>query len=99
MKKQWNSFDESLKIDPEDPDVLNYKGFLLRMLEDYDKARECFEMAIKINPDFILPYYNLGIIEKESKNPQKALDLFEKVLNIDSEFLKHGFRRELFFND
>ena len=43
---------------------------------NYDKAIECYQKAIKINPENADPYYNMGIAYLQKKRDISAEDSF-----------------------
>jgi len=55
IDKALTSFEEALKVDPKNPDVLTRKGNVLRTTEKLQEAVECYNKAIAIKDDFI--YY------------------------------------------
>ena len=61
------------------------KGIELTNREDYEKAIEKFEKAVKTDPEFIDAYYNLGILQEYLGENEKALESFEKVLKYNPE--------------
>ena len=52
-------------------------------LGEYQKAKECYEKAIKINPNYADAHYNLGVIFKELGENQKAKECYEKAIEIN----------------
>ena len=53
--------------------------------KEYDKAIECYQKAIEINPDFADAYYNMGIAYRHKENYDKAIECYQKVIEIDPE--------------
>lgn len=51
--------------------------------ENFKKAIEYFEKALKIDPDFAFAWDNLGVSYRELNNYDKALESYEKSLEID----------------
>ena len=43
-------FEQALLKNPNDPDLLNSKGVVLRSLGRYDEAIECFNKSLEIDP-------------------------------------------------
>ncbi|MCY4490820.1 MAG: tetratricopeptide repeat protein [Thaumarchaeota archaeon] len=43
-------FEDALIIKNNDPDLLNYKGVVLRSMGRYDEASECFNKSLEIDP-------------------------------------------------
>ena len=53
------------------------------MIGKFNNAKNCYEKAIKINPNFASAYNNLGLIFLKNKDKPKAIDLFNKAIEID----------------
>ena len=51
--------------------------------ENFKKAIEYFEKALKIDPEFAFAWDNLGVSYRELNNYDKALESYEKSLEID----------------
>ncbi len=70
-----------------DPDILgevyNFVGFSYLQSGEIDEAVKNFNIAIQKNPDFALPYYNLGEIEYEKGNYQKAIKFYKEAIKRD----------------
>ena len=45
-----NSFEQSISLNQNDPDLWNLKGITLRSLGRYDEAIECFNKSLEIDP-------------------------------------------------
>ncbi|MHA1301087.1 MAG: tetratricopeptide repeat protein [Candidatus Helarchaeota archaeon] len=52
-----------------------------------DKTIECFKNSIKINPNFIDAWYNLGVFYFEIEDFEKAIKCFKEILKKDSKNL------------
>jgi tetratricopeptide (TPR) repeat protein len=55
-------------------------------LDDELAARDSFEDAIKIDPDYEEALYNLAVLD-EDKNPEKSLALLERAIQVDPDYL------------
>ena len=66
--------------------LLNNKGIKYSKAKKYEKAKIYFEKAIKVNPNYVNAYANLGIVYKIKGDLEYAISLFNKALNIDSTF-------------
>jgi len=78
---------KALKLDPLNPIVqinngINYLYTPTGWGGDREKAKECFEKAIQIAPNFVDVYVWLGILY-EMKDKEKAKELYEKALAIN----------------
>jgi tetratricopeptide (TPR) repeat protein len=85
------AFDQALKLKPNDPALITFKGIVYYAKGQNDKAMKEFEAAIKLNPNFGRAYYQRGMIyEKQEKFDQALADLKKaKSLGygIDSDFI------------
>lgn len=85
------AFDQALKLKPNDPALITYKGIVYYAQSQNDRAMKEFEAAIKLNPSFGRAYYQRGMIyEKQEKFDQALADLKKaKSLGygVDSDFI------------
>ena len=65
--------------------TLTLLGATYAHLNDAAAAREAFEEAIKLDPNYDEAMYNFAVIE-EKTNPEKARELLEKAIQIDPEY-------------
>ena len=59
---------------------------MLAQISDFNKAKELFEKAIKIKPDYAIAYSNLGAVFKELGNFKESIKTCEKAIEIDDKF-------------
>jgi tetratricopeptide (TPR) repeat protein len=70
------AFDQALKLKPNDPALITYKGIVYYAKGKNDQAMKLFEEAIKLNPKFGRAYYQRAmILEKQEKFDQAVTDL------------------------
>jgi len=43
-------FEQALLLNPDDPDLWNQKGVVLRSLGRYDEALECYNKSLQLDP-------------------------------------------------
>lgn len=55
-------------------------------LADYASARDAFEEAIQIDPNYEEALYNLAVLD-EKPNPPRSLELLERAIQIDPDYL------------
>jgi tetratricopeptide (TPR) repeat protein len=73
-----------LELTPGDPDVLTDMGVMYRELGQTDKALECFDAAIKLNPRHEIAHFNKGIVLLTDKgDTDGALAVFAELLRIN----------------
>ena len=77
------------------PDIGKIKAEFYNMLaisfqlkKEYEKARENYEKAIKINPDIAEFYYGLAIVFHEIKEYEKAKENYEKAIEINPNLIQ-----------
>ena len=89
-EKAIEYFDLSLKILPNQPNVLKYKSLALCELKKYKKALKCLDKALEIDGDDIDYYIEKIHVYKEMgdyENIKKVLDIIEKIDAENPEFL------------
>ncbi|MBF0479222.1 MAG: tetratricopeptide repeat protein [Candidatus Omnitrophica bacterium] len=64
-------------------DISNILGYLYFWDKDYKKAEQFYQKAIKQDPKFFLPQFNLAELYYDRGDYVKALPLFKKCLSLD----------------
>jgi len=74
-------FQKAYELNPDDKEVLNAIGiiYLLRF-EDFPKAIDFFQKAVKVDHDFSEAYNNLGFAYEKSGRFDDAIDSYKKAL-------------------
>ena len=73
---------KSLELFPKSAEIYNIIGISYQFLNQIDEATNCFEKAIKINPNFSKPFNNLANILKEKQEFEAAIDQYKKALSL-----------------
>ena len=73
----------SEKIDQERTDIYNLKGFCHFKLKEHEKAIQCFEKVIQLNPGSAIDYANIGSNYRDMGNIPLAIQYYEKALLLD----------------
>ena len=60
---------------------LYYEGVSFSKIGEFELALDKYNKSIKSDPNFALPYINLGEIYKKRGNYSKAISVFRNVLN------------------
>ena len=69
--------DDANSADPNQPRIINLRGEILMAQKQFDQAEAEFKKALKIDPKFREPQYNLAEIPFKQKDYAKARDRFE----------------------
>jgi tetratricopeptide (TPR) repeat protein len=65
--------------------LLTHLGATYLALDDNTAARDAFEEAIRIDPDYEEALYNLAALD-ERTNPRKSLELLKRAIEVDPEY-------------
>ena len=63
-------YNQVLKIDSYHLGALNNLGILFKNINQIQKAKDCYEKAIKINPNYADTHFNLGNVLKKLGDEQ-----------------------------
>jgi tetratricopeptide (TPR) repeat protein len=86
------AFDQALKLKPNEPALITYKGIVYYAKGKNDQALKQFEAALKINPNFARAYYQRGMVYQSQEKYAQALEDLKKAKNlgyaVDPDFIK-----------
>jgi len=71
-----------LTLKPEDTSALNLLGLVYSELENYDSAIEKYSKAIELDPNYVWPYYNRALANRDAGNTAAAVADFTQFLNL-----------------
>lgn len=80
--QSFQSFENALRLMPEDPEVLNNYGNLLRQFGMLVEARTVLAKAINIQPRFTNALFNLACVLRDTYNEFSAIKYLRKILEI-----------------
>ena len=83
FEKGLKSFQEAAALDPALQVAALNQGIALLNLTRIDPAKALIESAVKKNPNDPHAWFNLGLLYKNSDNPQGSVDAFRHVTEID----------------
>lgn len=87
FNKAVEMYDLVLKYFPDDTRALNNKGSSLRGLSRRGEAREFWEKASTLDPDYTDPKVNLGGVLSELGRPEEALKVLDEVYKVEKDDL------------
>jgi protein O-GlcNAc transferase len=76
----------SLRINPQQPAVLNNRGILLSLLKRYDEALISVEAAIALRGDFAEAHYNRGNALQELGRYDEAVASFDRAVALQPNY-------------
>lgn len=84
-----DAYEEALRlgIDGQE-EVYSNMGVLYSEMQDADRAREMYEKALEIAPDYVPALFNLAGHFEESGEKEPAIELYERILAIDPRHWK-----------
>ena len=77
------NMEKRLTEKPDDPETIKQAGSLFRMYGEKEKGLTLLEYAVELKPDVTDGYYFLGIAYKVDKQYEKAIECFNKCLEIE----------------
>jgi tetratricopeptide (TPR) repeat protein len=91
------AFDQALKLKPNDPALITYKGIVYYAKGNNAKALQLFEEAIKLNPNFARAYYQRGMVYQSQEKYREAVPDLVKAKSlgygVDPDFINMMKRR------
>jgi len=76
------ALDKALTLEPDHAAANNQLGMLLRRAGDFAAAEAAYRRAIESDPNYLLAYYNLGVLlDLYLRRQDEALDYYEKYQN------------------
>ena len=86
------AFDQALKLKPNDPALITYKGTVYYAKGNNAQALQMCEQALKLNPNFGRAYYQRGMIYQNQEKYRQALEDLQKAKSlgygIDPDFIE-----------
>ena len=88
LEEAKNYASELIKKYPNDFLIFNILGICLAKQNKHIASVENFEQSIKLKPNFMEGYFNLGNAHNNSGNPDKAVNCFKKALEIKPDYIE-----------
>ncbi len=77
----------ALAKSPDDPQLLNNRGFILLSVQNYDGAVADLNRALELKPDMVSGLNNRGLVSLALGKPQDAVVWFTKALKTNPEYV------------
>ena len=85
--KVLSGYENALKTDPNNPELLACLGHFYQRLTDYDKAIVLINRALEIDEDYMFALLNKAQILHHILFYEDAVDICYRMLNIDSKYV------------
>ena len=86
LKEAISYYDKILEENPNHLGCLNNKGYAISKLKDYDFALQCYNSALKLDPEDIPVQVNKISSLRKKGNLTDALSLCDKILENNSNY-------------
>jgi cytochrome c-type biogenesis protein CcmH/NrfG len=82
-KKAISAYAKALELKPDDPNVLTDQGVMYLQMGDNVKALADFEKAQQVDPKHLQSLYNIGVVNNDMKQFDKAAKAWRHYLELD----------------
>ena len=89
------SFDQAIRLNPEDSAPYHNRGYALERLGRDQEALESYDQAIRLNPEDSAPYHNRGNALGNLGRDREALESYDQAIRLNPEFAGSHFCRGL----
>lgn len=80
LAKSLKYIDESLEVEPRDPDLFQIRGSVLEELHRYEEAIAMYNQALEIDPSNTRIRYSLGNVFEKSGRRERGLAEMERII-------------------
>ncbi|MFZ3074005.1 MAG: tetratricopeptide repeat protein [Minisyncoccales bacterium] len=77
-----NMYQKSISLEPNNPSLWTELGQVYILKKDLDKAKDSFNRAITLRPQYIDPHYYLALIHDQQNNKEEAIKELEIVAQL-----------------
>ncbi|SRR6266487_1112709 len=90
-----STFNEALRLDPQDALAYNGKGNALQYLRRYQEAVSAFDEAIRLDPQNFTPHYNKGNLFYDRGQYKEAVQEYDIALRLNPQDSGISYNRDL----
>jgi len=98
LETAWLSITQAAVSSMTDPEVWNDLGLIAKKRGNLLKAREAYQKALELRPNFAEAQNNLGVVELQDGNVTKAKELFLKALEVSPAYAEANFNLALLYD-
>jgi tetratricopeptide (TPR) repeat protein len=77
-------YQKALTLDPQNVSAVNNIGVTFLQERNFPEARKRFEDAMRLQPDYVDPYYNLACLSVIQGDMKKGLDYLRRAVSLDA---------------
>ena len=86
-------YNQILKQDPRNRDVLNLKGVALNQMKKYNDTVTCSDRTLAVYPDDPVAYNNKGVALAELGDTQAAAECYDAAISSDPQYFESYFNK------
>ena len=90
---QSNSYNQSLRLNPQHPEAHNNRGSALHALKQFPAALESYDNAIRLNPNYVEAYRNRGNTLYELQQYQQSLESSDQAIRLNPSYAEAHYNR------
>jgi tetratricopeptide (TPR) repeat protein len=76
-------YQKVLALDPQNGHAVNNIGVAFLQEKNFTEARKSFEDAMRLQPDYVDPYYNLACLYAIQGDTKRGLDYLKRAVSLD----------------
>jgi len=76
-------YEKALALDSQNVHAVNNIGVTFLQERNFTEARKSFEDAVRLQPDYVDPYYNLACLYAIQGDTKKGLDYLKRAVSLD----------------
>ena len=80
------TFEKLIRLIPNNPQILTDMGTAYAKLKQYDKASNCYDRVLELQPDYFLAWSNRGNLLSDLSYAAEALESYEKALQLNPNY-------------
>ncbi|MBA4123985.1 MAG: tetratricopeptide repeat protein [Acidobacteria bacterium] len=84
-EKSLAEYKKASDLEPANPLFLVNLGVLYGELNNVPEQKKAYEKALEINPNYTDAIYNLALLEERENNNERAVVLFKRVIDLETE--------------